>query len=221
MSDSTLKPIVMIGGGGHASMLVDILRMQNRDIVAIVCPDDLGERAIFSGIPHFFHDDDVFQFEPEKVLLVNGIGVLPKSGLKRKLTQYYLSHGYQFETIVAETASVSPYARLSEGVQIFPGAFVNAGVKVGSHSIINTGAIIEHDSEVGEFNHIAPRALLCGQVKCAEDVFVGAGATVIQNLTLAQGCIVGASTTILSDVKELTIVYSKQNQKYKLVANDK
>lgn len=196
MSSSTLKPIVIIGGGGHASVLVDMLRAQSREIVAIVSPVCLSKRTVFTGIPHLFNDNDVFTFSPQKVLLVNGIGVLPGSGLKRKLNQYYLSHGYQFETVVAETAEVSPYANVLTGAQIFPGAIVQAGVQIGSHSIVNTGVIIEHDCDIGEYNHIAPRATLCGQVKSAEDVFVGSGAVVIQGIVLERDVVVGAGSTV-------------------------
>ena len=32
------KPLVIIGGGGHASVIVDILKRQKREIVAVMTP---------------------------------------------------------------------------------------------------------------------------------------------------------------------------------------
>lgn len=220
MSNAKLKPILVIGGGGHASVLVDILRSQNREILAIICPDDISERDIFSGIEHLRNDDDVLRFSVEEVLLVNGIGMLPRSDLKRKLNQYYLSLGYQFETVIADNSQVSSFATIETGAQIFAGAIIQAGVVVRAHSVINSGVIIEHDCKIGPYNHIAPGAILCGQVISHSNVYVGAGAIVIHNINLGGNCIVGAGTTILKNVDENILVYSLINQKKKLVEND-
>lgn len=220
MSNDKLKPIVVIGGGGHASVLVDILRSQNREILAIICPDDISERNVFSGIEQLRKDADVLGFSNEDILLVNGIGMLPRSDLKQKLNQYYLSLGYKFETVIATSAQVSPFSTIESGVQIFAGAIIQAGVLVRAHSVINSGVIIEHDCEIGTYNHIAPGAVLCGQVFSHSNVYVGAGSTIIQNINLGQGCIVGAGTTILKNIDENVLVYSLINQKKKLVKND-
>lgn len=191
----------MIGGGGHASVLTDILRSQKRKIVAVVCPDNPSNRSVFAGIPHFSNDDDVLQFSPEKVLLVNGIGVLPNSSIKRKLNQYYLSYGYQFETVVADSAEISSYAQISAGSQVFPGVIIQTGVRIGSHCVINTGAVIEHDCCIGEYNHIAPNATVCGQVKTHLGVFIGASSIVFQNVELSEYAIVGAGSILAKNLK--------------------
>ena len=39
-------PLIIIGGGGHASVLVDILRSQNRQILALISPDDVSSRTV-------------------------------------------------------------------------------------------------------------------------------------------------------------------------------
>ncbi|MEZ8943703.1 acetyltransferase [Vibrio sp. 10N.247.311.12] len=211
----------MIGGGGHASVLTDILRQQGRDILAVVSPENVSQRPVFDGISHLKCDDDVLHFSPNQVRLVNGIGVMPKSKLKRKVNQHFLSLGYQFETVIATSASVSPFAKIGAGCQILHSAIIQAGAVLGKHSVINSTALIEHDVSIGEHCHIAPRATLCGQVNVGEFAYVGAGATVIQGITLAAGCIVGAGSVVLSDVQPNTITFSKLNQKTKLIKYDK
>ena len=52
MSSSGLKPLVIIGGGGHASVLVDVLLAQKRDILAVVCPENITEANVFSDFKH-------------------------------------------------------------------------------------------------------------------------------------------------------------------------
>ncbi|MCG9584114.1 acetyltransferase [Vibrio tubiashii] len=219
MSDEVNLPIVMIGGGGHASVLAEILLTQGREILAVVSPEDVSQRSVFEGIATLEKDEDILKFDKDKILLVNGIGVMPKSSLKRRINEYFLSLGYRFETIIADSALVSTFSKIESGAQILPMAIIQTGATVGSHSIINTGALVEHDCHIGSYNHIAPKATLCGQVKSEDDVFVGASATVIQNIMLARGCIVGANTTVAKDIEESFMVYSFRDMKYKLVNN--
>ena len=53
------KPLLIIGAGGHASVLVDILRQQKREILGIVSPEIVSRCKVFDGIDHFENDDDV------------------------------------------------------------------------------------------------------------------------------------------------------------------
>ncbi|MFN0719105.1 acetyltransferase [Vibrio cyclitrophicus] len=207
MSDESLLPIVMIGGGGHASILTEILLNQGREILAVVSPEDISQRSVFKGMTHLKNDEDVLTFDKDKIRLVNGIGMMPKSNFKKKINEYFLSLGYRFETVTADSALVSPFSKIETGAQILPMAIIQIGATVGSHSIINTGALVEHDCSVGTYNHIAPKATLCGQVETKDNVYIGAGSTVIQGISIASGTVVGAGATLTQSVKENTIVF--------------
>jgi sugar O-acyltransferase (sialic acid O-acetyltransferase NeuD family) len=207
LSNQRLKSLVIIGGGGHASIIVDILRSQKRNILAVISPEDIKHRAVFLGIKQLKSDDQILSFSPQEVLLVNGIGMLPKSDLKRTVNEYFLSQGYQFETVIADSAQISAFATVEHGSQVFAGAIVQAGALVGAHSVINSGVILEHDCKIGQYNHIAPRATLCGQVSTDENVYVGAGATIIQNINLAKNSIVGAGAIVTKHLSSYEIYY--------------
>lgn len=197
----------MIGGGGHASVLADILVSQGREILAVVSPDDIRQRSVFKGMTQLRNDDDVFAFHKNEVLLVNGIGMMPKSDVKRKINEHFLSLGYQFETVIADSAFVSSKSIIEPGAQILPMAIVQTGATVGRHTVVNTGALVEHDCCIGAYNHIAPKATLCGQVKTEDNVYIGAGSTVIQGISIGRGSIVGAGASINQSLEVNTIAY--------------
>jgi hypothetical protein len=77
----------MIGGGGHASVLAEILLTQGRDILAVISPEDVSQRYVFKGIAILEKDEDILRFDKDKILLVNGIGMMPKSGFKKKINE--------------------------------------------------------------------------------------------------------------------------------------
>ncbi|MCE0558562.1 acetyltransferase [Motilimonas sp. E26] len=212
MSSNSLKPLIIIGAGGHASVLVDILRTQNREILAVVSPDQIINRKVFAGIKHLKNDDGILAYSPEDVLLVNGIGMMPKTNIKRRVSERFLSLGYHFEKVISDSANVSSYASVGEGVQILQGSLIQAGAIIGSHSIINSGVIIEHDTSIGRYNHIAPRAVVCGQSLTKEDVFVGAGATIIQNIVIEEQAIVGAGVIVTSNIPVNSVCYPSRTK---------
>nr|WP_244292231.1 NeuD/PglB/VioB family sugar acetyltransferase [Vibrio cidicii] len=176
--------------------MADILLDQGREIFAIICPDDVSSRAVLAGIPHLTQDEDIARFSPDSVRLVNGIGMMPRSMLRQQVNQQFLELGYQFETVIASDAHVSRFATIHSGAQILSGARVQTGAVIGEHTIVNSGALVEHDCQIGAYNHIAPRATLCGAVCTREAVYIGANATVIQGLVLESQSVVGAGSIV-------------------------
>lgn len=200
------KPLIMIGAGGHASVLADILTRQGETILALVAPDSSGKGAL-GGLPLWRDEARIMTISPEECLLVNGIGSLPGDDLRTRMFLRYTARGYRFASVIAREAIISPYAILGQGGQIMPGAIVQSGASIGDNAIINTGAIVEHDCVVGHHGHLAPRALLCGGVILGECVHVGSGAVIIQGLKVGREAIIGAGATLTRDLPENHIVY--------------
>lgn len=188
-------------------MLVDILMRQNREIKAIISPDDITSRSVFNDIEHLKSDDDILRFSPASIELVNAIGTAPRSTLRRRINEQYLKRGYRFAKVISDYAYISEHACIHDGVQILTHAVVHPGAVIGVHSIINTGAIIEHDCFIGAYNFIAPRATICGQVKTGENVFIGASATIIPNLSIGNDAIVTAGSVLVSTLDSGKVCY--------------
>ncbi len=198
----------MIGAGGHASVLTDILLSQGHVIQAIISPDNIDQRSIFKGIQHLSRDCDIVQFHPSDVLLVNGLGILPGSNHRQKIQSYFVDMGYEFTNVISSQAVVSKFSDIGKGCQILPGAIIQTGASIGADSIINSSAVVEHDCQLGNFNHIAPKAVLCGGVTTDSGVFVGANATILPNLHLAQGAIVGAGAVVKKSLESNQTAHS-------------
>ncbi|RUO49512.1 acetyltransferase [Pseudidiomarina donghaiensis] len=200
------KPVLVLGAGGHARVLIEVLLAQGREIVGLVAPQ-VSDAPEFDGLPHFKADDDVLNFAPDAIELVNAVGSLPQaSALRERLFTRFSGLGYAFTTVIAPSAVVSQFAQLEQGVQILPGAIVN-GCAIGANTIINSGAIVEHDVQVGAQCHVAPGAVICGDVTLAERVHVGAGATIIQGLHIGTEAVIGAGSVVTRAVPANAIHY--------------
>jgi len=210
------KKIFVLGAGGHASVLVDILKQNDLIVSAIFSPEIDFVREVFLGIPILQNEDEIFESFTDKTSIVNGLGSLPGSILRTKLYDKFSNKGYSFQQVISKKAIISDFATLGKGVQVMHGAVIQAGAVIGDNTIINTGAIIEHDCIIGSHNHIAPGVTLSGQVKTGDCVHIGTGANVIQNVTIGDNAVIGAGANVTKDVySEETVFGTKAEIKNK------
>ncbi len=94
----------------------------------------------------------------------------------------------------------------AQGVMIGTNVVINPLAKIDTGAICNTGCIIEHECTVGQFAHIAPGAILCGNVTVGKNSFVGANAVIRQGITIGNNVVVGAGAVVLKDVPDNTTV---------------
>ena len=204
-----LKPLIIIGGGGHASVLAEILLARQREIIGIVAPEINGNRRIFDGIRQFSSDDDVLKFNAADVLLVNGIGAVPGSSLRQDIDSKFRLKGYLFESVIDSTARISNYSFLGDGVQVMASASIQTGSVITRGAIINTAAVVEHDTYVGEHTHIAPGAVLAGGVSVGKNSLVGANSVVIEGISIGSRVIIGAGVTVRENVRSEVRYFGK------------
>lgn len=159
-----------------------------------------NSRRELLGVPYLGGDDAVLGHAPTEVLLVNGVGTAGAISSRLKIYEYFRTRGYAFTSVIHHSAVVAREAELSDGVQIMAGAILQTGCVAEEDCIINTGARIDHDCVVKAHAHVAPGAVLCGNVQVGARAHVGAGATVIQGLKIGDDSIVGAGAVVLCDV---------------------
>ena len=206
------RSVIILGGGGHASVLIEILRLINSDIIGIVDPF-LKKGIKVNDITVIGSDDAVLDYSNSEVVLVNALGPLPnKISIREDLSTKFTNLGYQFLTLIHPRAYVSPSARVEDGAQIMAGAIVQAESNIGSLSVINSGAIIEHNCCIGDHTHIAPGAILCGGVQAGSGVFVGAGAVVLQNLKLKAYSTLAAGVTLRKNLLRKEVFYGHSHE---------
>ncbi|EPC3541697.1 NeuD/PglB/VioB family sugar acetyltransferase [Aeromonas hydrophila] len=202
------KPLLVLGAGGHASVLVEILRRQGRTPMAMIAPHLEAGCTALANIPCWHDEDKILSLSPDEVELVNGIGSLPGHRLRAELFARYQALGYHFARVVSPQAIVSDYVQLTEGVQVMAGAIIQTGARVGPNTIINTGAIVDHDCQIGADNHIAPGAVLSGGVMTGARVHVGTGAAIIQGIIIGNDTVVGAGATVTRSLDAARIAFA-------------
>ena len=193
------KPVIIIGAGGHAKVLLDCLRLQGVNVLgALEKFPSLGDEA--AELPIIGDDSAIHAYSCGAVELVNGIGSVGDTGLRTGIYNKFKNLGYSFRQVIHPAATVAKNCILGEGVQIMAGAVVNTGTIIGTDSIVNTGAIVDHECSIGCHVHIAPGVTLSGGVQMGDCCHIGTGATIIQGITVGEKALVGAGAVVIRDV---------------------
>lgn len=118
----------------------------------------------------------------------------------RRLAERARGIGLSFANVISPLAQISSYARLGEGVTIFPNVTINTGASIESHSILNVGVVVSHDATVGAYTNVNPGAQLAGNVTIGEGCYIGMGANVIQEKSIGAWSVVGAGAVVTCDL---------------------
>ncbi|OAT80386.1 acetyltransferase [Desulfotomaculum copahuensis] len=202
-----LIPIVIVGAGGHATVIAEIIKKQGKyDIIGYTAP---GERVPGDDWGHeYLGNDGILPDLQQKgiVLAAIGVGGTGDNRLRAKLYKEVNEYGFSFPVLIHPSATIYSNTLLGDGTVVAPSAVVNPGVQIGVNVIINSGAIIEHHCIISNHVHVSPGAVICGGVKMSPLVHVGAGSVLVQGVSLGEGAIIGAGAVVLHDVEPWTVV---------------
>lgn len=185
---------VLIGGGGHAGVVAQLLRQANRNVIGYTAP---VEGTL--DLPYLGTDAALASLRGA-VIAAFGVGKSDTSDRRAKIFLSVNESGLDFAALVAESALVHEDVTISKGTVVMDGAVVICGSRLGACCIINTNATVDHDCTIGDDVHISPGAVLCGGVTLESNVMIGAGATVLPGLSIASGTLVGAGATVVDSI---------------------
>lgn len=92
------------------------------------------------------------------------------------------------------SAEIAQDVEIQDGTVVMAGVVIQPGCNIGKHVILNTNCTVDHDCIIGDYAHIAPGAVLCGNVQVGEGALVGAGAVCVPGAIIPPWSLVKAGT---------------------------
>lgn len=181
------REIVLIGGGGHAKVVIDAIKCGREFNIYGIVDRRLKKGESVLGI-RVIGDDavlpEVFKKGIKHAFI--GVGSVGDCKIRKKIYDNLKKIGFCLPIIIHPKAVVSKAVELGEGTFVAAGAVINPGTEIGRNVIVNTRSSIDHDCSIGNFVHIAPGATLSGEVKVGDETHVGTGASVIQGIRIGK-----------------------------------
>jgi sugar O-acyltransferase (sialic acid O-acetyltransferase NeuD family) len=190
--------LIIYGAGGHAKVVGEAA-YSLAEYESIIFVDPFVEKFSFiEGNPKFsLVSSYSIQGKESETQSFCAIG---DNEMRKKVVSHHSKDNFIY--IASHEAFISKFCNISAGVFVAPRASVNADASIGPHSIINTGAVIEHDCKISSYSHIGPNAVLGGNVLLGDKVFVGGNAFINPNLSICSDVTIGSGSVVISDIIE-------------------
>lgn len=202
-----MKKVVGLGAGGHAKVVMDILRlMGGYEIIGLLDSKRQLWQSEVLGVPVLGGDSLLIKLREDGVShAFIGLGTIGDP--KGRISLYETARKLSFEIVDAihPSAIISSYAEVGYGATIMANAVINASAKIGDDVIVNTGSIIEHDCTIDNHVHIATGARLASTVSVGEGSHIGIGASVRQCITIGRNALIGAGSVVVDDIPDNAI----------------
>lgn len=180
-----MKRLAIIGASGHGKVIADIAKKNGyQDIVFL---DDNESLKVCGDYPVIGKSSAARELEAD---IIVGIG----NAAIRKRIQESLNE----ERIVT---LIHPDAVIADNVTIGKGTVIMAGTVIGKGCIINTCASVDHDCRIYDFVHVSVGVHIAGTVAIGAETWIGAGATVGNNVKICGDCMIGAGAVVVQDIE--------------------
>ncbi len=200
-------PLLIIGSGGHAKVVIDIIEaMGGYEIIGLASDDsdpsrlvaghrilsDLAGLETLTGSAHHF---------------AMGIGGWTDNEDRRRAFEMAVGIGLEPVTVVHPTAHVSPSAHIGAGCALLPGAVLNTEACIGVDTIVATNSSVDHESAVGDHVLISVGVTVGAHVTIGDAALLGMGCTVASRVRVGAGALVAAGAVVVDDLPDGARVY--------------
>ena len=197
MTDS--KPsLIVVGDGGHAAVVRDLLQAVAIETDATV----YSPHELVIGEPPGGALVTALAAKPREIVLAIGDNWRRWSVAEEIRRRF---PNTSFRTLVHPTAYVSQSAEIGLGTLILGRAWVGPQAQLGQQTLVNTSATVEHHCVLEDFASIGPGGIMAGQSTLGFRSVLGLGASTLEGRSIGKDSVVGASSLVTRDVPESVI----------------
>jgi len=191
------KEVVIIGYSGHAFVVCDIFLSQHMNLLGYF--EDKEKQYDPYCLQFLGREDELSSLN---VLSEKSYFTAIGDNITRKRINNFIEKKTSKKPINAihQNSTISSRSTLGQGIMVGIGCTINPCTIIGDGVICNTQSVIEHECYLGDYCHIAPGAVLCGNVVVGKNTFIGARSVVIQGVTIGDDVVVGAGSVIIKDI---------------------
>ena len=202
------KKIVLLGAGGHAREVLDIVEAcgnagEDIGVLGYIVEPQYGSPGMIVNDKPVLGDFDWFAENTENVYAICAVG---DPVLRRHLVKKAQNWGARFHSIIHPNAILAQRVTIGQGVVIAAGCVLTNQIRLGDHVHLNPGCTIGHDTVLDDYVTLTQGVNIAGKVKISAGCFIGIGANIIDRINVGEWSIIGAGSTIVRDVVANTTV---------------
>ena len=196
------KKFVLVGYSGHAISVCDIIQENNFNILGYC--DKIKKKYNPYGIKFLGNERELnFKLHLNNVFFIS----IGNNQLRVDLSNFIRESNGIISNVISKSSYLSKEINLGSGIFISKNVTINAFSNIEDDVIINTSASIDHECYIKKGSHIAPGAVLLGNVEVGYNSLIGANSVVKEGIKIGNNVIIGAGSVVLDNVKDNSLMY--------------
>jgi len=175
----------LIGYGGHAR---EVMAQMNEKLTCFV--DD--QYVVENTLP-------LSDFDPNEYIVMIAVA---DSKSRFDIVQRLPKETKYFTWIHPTSLIMSDDITIGEGSFIGAYSILTTNIKIGKHAILNRGNHIGHDCEIGDYFSAMPGAIVSGNVKISDCVYMGSNSSIREKLSIHSLCTVGMNAAVVRNIED-------------------
>lgn len=132
--------------------------------------------------------------------------------IKERISGSMKAKGAIFASIIHPTAFISEFAKVGEGVVMYPNSGINVNTTIGDFvTLLSSG--IGHDAVIGDYCTISSYCDITGGVIIGKRVFLGSHATIVPQRKIGDDAYIAAGSVVMTNIKAGTHVFGNPAKK--------
>lgn len=207
-----MKRVIVIGDGGHANVVIDIINemIANGENIVIEGVTSINNDCdeLIMGYRVIGSDDILFKYLNFKDIVVAiGIGGFTDNKLRERVFRKISEMGFNLLNVIHPSAIISKSVRLSRGIVVFPNVVLNTNVRIGDNTIIATSSSIDHDTIVKDHVLISAGVTIGANTEIGDNSLLALGSKVISNVRIGKNVLVAAGAVVVNDLEDNVKVF--------------
>ncbi|MCG7937594.1 MAG: NeuD/PglB/VioB family sugar acetyltransferase [Candidatus Thiodiazotropha lotti] len=196
-SQRSIKPMVIIGSGGHAFCLREIAALAGFNVIGAIDRTATDIQQV-NGLPILGGDDLLLDssFIQDHQFAV-GIG---NPVARNRYGDLLLRQGADCPPIINPSSYVSADASLGAGVLLMGMNAVNHGARLDDFVALDWQVTVGHGSHLGRAVFAGPGSRVAGDVECGKESYLGLGCQVIEKVSIGEHSVIGAGATVTRNI---------------------
>ncbi len=199
-----MKNISIFGAGGFGREVKVLIEQINAvtkewDFIGFWDDDDTLDKTI-NDSPLLGGMKQLNQFNEELYIVC----AVAEPDVKEKIINKISNPNVKFPVLIHPNAILGDrkYISINEGTIIAAGCIITANIEIGKHVILNLLCTVGHDTIVGSYSSFMPSVNISGEVIIHNNVYVGTGAKIINQLEIGKNTTIGAGAVVSKTLPE-------------------
>ena len=170
-----MKNILLIGGGGHASNIIDLI-LNEQEEYKVIGYIDKKEGPPILGVPWLGNDSSIKNLRKNGVeygFPAIGFGKNTNNNFRKSIYQNLKLNNFKIPNLISKYAIIRSEVRMGEGVLVQAGSVIDTKSVIGNNVAFGFNVLAGHNSYIADHVFLAGGVILNGGVNIGLGSFLG------------------------------------------------